>query len=143
MTAPTTPLWAQWTVSLLLVASGLFTLLAGWGIARLNRFFLRMHPPALVATGASWCVTIAAVIYFSSTYGRLALGFWLVIIMLSISLPITSLLLARAALFRKRQQNDPSMPAPLLCEQEETPCRTEPHASVPPARQTSNRSAEV
>ena len=113
MTPPTTPLWAQWIVSLLLVASGLFALLAGWGIARLHRFFLRMHPPALVATGASWSVTLAAIIYFSTTHGHLALGTWLVIIMLSISLPITSLLLARAALFRKRQQNDPTMPAPL------------------------------
>ncbi|MFV0601399.1 MAG: monovalent cation/H(+) antiporter subunit G [Brachymonas sp.] len=113
MSVPTTPQWAQWIVAALLVASGLFALIAGWGLARLRHFFLRMHPPALVATGASWCVTLAVIVYFSTTHNRLAPGSWLIIIVLSITVPITSILLARATLFRKRQQNDTAMPAPL------------------------------
>ena len=113
MNAPATPQWAQWIVSALLVTSGLLALTAGWGLARLRHFFLRMHPPALVATGASWCVALATIIYFSATYGRLAPSSWLSIILLSITVPITSILLARTALSRRRQQNDPAMPAPL------------------------------
>ena len=113
MSVPTTPQWAQWIVAALLVASGLFALIAGWGLARLRHFLLRMHLPALVATGASWCVTLAVIVYFSTTHNRLAPGSWLIIIVLSITVPITSILLARATLFRKRQQNDTAMPAPL------------------------------
>ena len=113
MTASTTPQWAQWIVAALLVASGLFALIAGWGLIRLRHFFLRVHPPALVTTGASWCVTLAAVVYFSTTHGRLAPGSWLIILLLSITAPITSILLARATLFRRRQQNDPAMPVSL------------------------------
>ena len=43
MNAPATPQWAQWIVSALLVISGLLALTAGWGLARLRHFFLRMH----------------------------------------------------------------------------------------------------
>lgn len=121
MSASTTPQWAQWIVSALLVASGLFALIAGWGLMRLRHFFLRIHPPALVATGASWCVTLATSVYFSTTHGRLAPSSWLIIILLSITAPITSILLARATLFRKRQQNNPTVPASLSPTQTDIP----------------------
>mgnify|MGYP003591381469 CR=1 FL=1 len=38
----------------------------------------------------------------------------LIIIILSISVPITTVLLARAAVFRHRQAGDPRLPKPLL-----------------------------
>lgn len=110
---PAAPLWAQALVGLLLIASGLFALLAAWGLARLPDYFQRMHPPSLVTTGAAWCISLATIVYFSALHSRLSLKTWLIIIMLSITVPITTLMLARTALFRRRQLKDPSMPAPL------------------------------
>ena len=48
----TLPLWVEWTVSILLVISGLSALIAAWGMVRLKDFFQRMHPPALGFTAA-------------------------------------------------------------------------------------------
>lgn len=108
---PSTSQWVEILVAVLLCISGVLALIASWGLLRLRDFFQRMHPPALVATAASWCVALAAIIYFSTMYNRLDLGHWPVIIILSISVPVTSMLLARAALRRMRPQVPP-YPAP-------------------------------
>ena len=97
------PWWVETLVSLLLVASGIFAVLASWGLLQLKSFFKRLHPTALVTTAAAWCVTLASVVYFSTVNARLSLSTWLIIIILSISVPITTVLLARAALARQRE----------------------------------------
>ncbi|HET8746963.1 MAG TPA: monovalent cation/H(+) antiporter subunit G [Ramlibacter sp.] len=99
-------------VAVLLVFSGLVALTSALGLARLPDFFLRMHAPALVYTLASWAVTLASVIYFSAGRGGLALHSWLIIIILSITAPVSTVLLSRAALFRERQAGQP-LPPPL------------------------------
>jgi multicomponent K+:H+ antiporter subunit G len=93
-------------VSLLLLASGALVLLSAMGLIRLRDFFLRMHAPALTYTLAAWCVTLASILYFSARDGTLQVHVWLIIILLSITTPVTTLLLARAALFRRRAAGD-------------------------------------
>ena len=95
-------LWVEIVVALLLVASGLLSLIAGIGLVRLKSFAQRMHPPALASTCGAWCVTLASVVYFSALESRLVLHTWVVIILLSITGPVTTTLLARAGVFRKR-----------------------------------------
>ena len=102
-------------VSLLLLASGCLALTAALGLWRLPDFFLRLHAPALASTLAAWLVTLAAIVHFSVREGGLSLHLWLIIILLSITAPVTTLVLARAALFRRRQAGDP-LPAPLRSE---------------------------
>ena len=93
-------------VAALLLASGLLVLIAAFGLWRLPDFFQRMHAPALAYTLASWSVTLASIVHFSAREGRLSLHVWLIIVLLSITAPVTTLLLARAALFRRRQAGD-------------------------------------
>ena len=100
-------------VALLLVLSGIFVLISAIGFLRLPDFFLRMHPPALAYTFGSWCVTLAGIIYFSALEARLVLHPWLIIIVLSVTVPVTTLLLARVALFRRRAAGSPDTPARL------------------------------
>ena len=88
-------------VALLLVGSGVVVLVAALGLWRLPDFFLRMHAPAL-----------ASIVHFSLRAGGLALHVWLIIIVLSITAPVTTIMLARAALFRRRQAGEP-LPPPL------------------------------
>ena len=99
-------------VAALLLLSGVAVLTAALGLWRLPDFFQRMHAPALAYTLASWSVTLASIVHFSVGTGRATLHVWLIIILLSISAPLTTVLLARAGLFRGRQQREP-LPPPL------------------------------
>ena len=110
----TLPLWAEWTLAVLLVISGISALLAAWGVLRLKDFFQRMHPPALGFTAASWSAALASAIYFSIVQEGLSLRSWIIVVVLSITVPITTVLLARAAMFRRRQQADSAMAPPLV-----------------------------
>lgn len=107
------PLWVEWVVALLVVASGLASIIAALGLVRLKDFFQRLHPPAISATFGTWTACLASTIYLSFVEGRLALESWLVVIILSITIPITTVFLSRAALFRHRQAGLTDVPPPL------------------------------
>lgn len=106
------PTLAEIVVGLLLIGSGVLVMVAALGLWRLPDFFLRMHAPALASTLAAWVVTFASIIHFSTRGTGLSLHVWLIIIVLSITAPVTTIVLARAALFRRRQAGDP-LPPPL------------------------------
>jgi len=99
-------------VSLLLVFSGIVVFASALGLWRLPDFFMRMHAPALLYTVGTWSVTLASILHFSFATGSPALHVWLVIVLLSITAPVTTVLLARAALFRGRQAGE-MLPEPL------------------------------
>ena len=107
-------------VSLLLVFSGVVVFAAALGLWRLPDFFMRMHAPALLYTAGTWSVTLASIVHFSFAGGSLALHVWLVIVLLSVTAPVTTVLLARAALFRGRQAGD-VLPDPLASSPAEGP----------------------
>lgn len=98
------PIWIEAIVAALLLISAACALAAAWGIVRMPHFFLRMHPIALAYTGASWSVCLASVIFFSAHDGGSQLRAWIVIVLLAVTAPISTVLLSRAALFRARTQ---------------------------------------
>jgi multicomponent K+:H+ antiporter subunit G len=104
--------WVELVVAVLLVASGALAVIGAVGIVRMPTFFRRLHPPALANTLGAWCVALASIVYFTALEGRLSLQAWIVNILLAITAPITTLLLARAGLFRKRQAGD-EVPPPM------------------------------
>ncbi len=108
---------SETVVAVLLLASGGVALVAALGLLRLPDFFARMHAPALASTLGAWLVSFASIIFFSTRGAGLALHVWLIIIVLSITAPVTTIVLARAALFRRRQAGDP-LPPPLKSKQE-------------------------
>lgn len=97
------PGWVEAVVAVLLVASGLLSLIGAFGLVRLKTFFQRMHATALAYTLGAWCAALASIVYFSALESRLALHAWVIVILLSITAPVTTTLLARAALFRQRE----------------------------------------
>ena len=107
------PPWHEIVVAVLLLASGGLALVAGLGLLRLPDFFQRMHAPALATTLGAWLVTFATIVHFSGREGSLALHTLLVIAVLSITAPVSAMLLARAALFRHRQAGDDAVPPAL------------------------------
>jgi len=103
---------AEIAVAALLLASGALVLTAALGLLRLPDFFQRMHAPSLANTLAAWCVALASIVHFSLLEERLSLHVLVINVLLAISAPVTTVLLARAALFRRRQAGDP-LPRPL------------------------------
>jgi multicomponent K+:H+ antiporter subunit G len=99
-------------VAALLLASGALVLTAALGLSRLPDFFQRMHAPSLANTLGAWLVTLASIVHFSSLDGRPSLRVLVINALLAITAPVTTMLLARAALFRRRLAGDP-LPPPL------------------------------
>jgi multicomponent K+:H+ antiporter subunit G len=95
----TVPLW----IEVLVGASGIASIVAAVGLVRLRSFFMRMHPPALAGTFGVWAVALASIAWFSALASRPVLHAWVIPILMSITVPVTTALLARAALFRQRQ----------------------------------------
>ena len=86
---------------------------------------------ALVTTWGAWCVSFATMLYFSLQTGQLELRAWILIILLSITVPVTTVLLSRAALFRSRRQlGGEALPPPL---QPANPDRTNTDSGQPRA----------
>ncbi|MBQ9578406.1 MAG: monovalent cation/H(+) antiporter subunit G [Ottowia sp.] len=99
----TLPLWAQVIEALLLLTSAALVLAASWALTRMDNFFQRMHPPALGYTLGAWCVCLACIVHFAALEGEVQWRFLIIAMLLAITAPITSMLLARAALFRGRR----------------------------------------
>ncbi|MBR7198126.1 Na+/H+ antiporter subunit G [Pseudomonas sp. 14A] len=112
-------LWVEIPVAALLVLSGIFTLLGATGLLRMKDYFQRMHPPALASTIGAWCVALASIIWFSALKSGPVVHAWLIPVLLAITVPVTTLLLARAALFRKRMAGD-DVPAEVSSRQTES-----------------------
>jgi multicomponent K+:H+ antiporter subunit G len=104
------PFWVELLTAVLLVLSSLFALIGAMGLLRMKDFFQRMHPPALASTLGAWCVALASIIYFSAMKQGPVLHAWLIPILLAITVPVTTLLLARTGLFRKRMAGDDDVP---------------------------------
>ena len=123
MTGTGVSLWIEIPVAVLLMLSGVFTLSAAIGLVRFRTFFQRMHPPALAFSFSAWCVTLASILYFSAQDQKLSLHAWLIIIFLSITVPVTTILLARTELFRKRTGGQRDQVPPALSRMIEAPKR--------------------
>src|SRR4029078_7080926 len=106
------PLWIEIVIAALLVVSGVLAVTAALGLVRLKDFFQPLPQPALAITLGAWCVTLGSILYFSALDGGLTVQAWVINILLAITAPVTTVLLARAALFRKRQSKE-KVPPPL------------------------------
>ena len=97
------PLWAEIVVAALVLAGAAVALLGSFGLLRLPTFFERVHVPAIIATLGCWCVTWGTVLFFSVRQGELAVFPLLTAVFIAITVPIPTIFLMRASLFRARQ----------------------------------------
>ncbi len=113
--APLLPLWAELTVAALVLMGALVALLGSFGLLRLRSFFERVHAPAIIATLGCWCVMYGALLYFSFRGQGLAVHLLLIAVFIAVTVPITTIFLMRASLFRARQMGKdvpPSLSSP-------------------------------
>ena len=107
------PLWVEVPVAALLAGSGVFVLVSAIGFVRVQAFFLRVHPTALAYTLGSWCVALAGVLYLSLLESSLRLHPLLIPLISVVTVPVTTVVLARASLFRRRAAGVAGTPPPL------------------------------
>ena len=105
------PLWVALLVALFLVLGSALTLLGAIGLLRFDSFYERVHAPTLGTTWGIGGILIASIIFFSAVQTRPVLHEILIALFVTVTTPVTLMLLARAALYRDRSENSGNVPA--------------------------------
>ena len=104
------PLWAQILVAALVFGGALIALIGSMGLWRLKSYFERVHAPSIIATMGCWLIMHATWIYFSVSGQGFVMHSVLIAIFIAVTVPITTIFLMRAALFRSRRAGEPVPP---------------------------------
>jgi multicomponent K+:H+ antiporter subunit G len=96
----------EFVVASLIVIGALFALLGSVGLARLPDFFTRLHGPTKATTLGVGAMVLASAVYFTATQEGASLHEIAVLVFLFITAPVSAHLLAKAALHRRKDEND-------------------------------------
>lgn len=110
MSAPELPLWAAILVSVLMVAGAALTLVGTIGLVGLRSFYERVHAPTLGATLGMTCILLGSAVCFSVLQSRPVIHEVLIAVFMTITTPVTLILLVRAALYRDRAEGAEGVP---------------------------------
>ena len=94
------PPWAAIVVALLMLAGALLAFIGSLGLLRLGDFYQRVHAPTLGTTLGTFCMLAASITCFSVLHGRPIFNEILIGVFLTLTTPITLMLLVRTALYR-------------------------------------------
>lgn len=98
------PLFLTWIVSVLVICGAALSLLGAWGLVRLPSFYDRVHAPTLGATLGMALILSASWLLAGATNDRWMPREVLLAVFLTITTPITLVLLARASAYRDRTE---------------------------------------
>lgn len=98
------PVWAALLVSAFLLLGAGLTLLGTLGLVRFRTFYERVHAPTLGSSWGAAGIVIASMIFFTMVQSRPVVHEILIGIFVTVTTPITLMLLARAALYRDRSE---------------------------------------
>ena len=104
------PAWLAWvTAALVLIGAGL-TLIGSLGLLRLDTFYARVHAPTLGTTLGAGSILIASMLFFSVLQMRFVLHEILITVFVTLTTPVTLMLLTRAAMLRDQAEGNPVGP---------------------------------
>lgn len=98
------PAWAAVVTATLLFVGATMTLIGSLGLLRLKDFYERLHAPTLGTTLGTGCIALASMIYFSALQSRPVLHEILIVVLVTVTTPVTLMVLVRAALFRDKEE---------------------------------------
>lgn len=104
------PLWAAIPIALLVVAGSSLALIGSYGLMRLRSFYDRLHAPTLGTSCGIGGVALASMALFSILGSRLVVHEILIAAFITLTTPVTLMLLGRAALRRDRPKGNPDLP---------------------------------
>ena len=94
------PEWVSMITAILLIAGAAITLIGALGLLRLRTFYERVHAPTLGTTLGTGTIVMASMIYFSVVGSRPILHELLILFFVTVTTPITLMILVRAAMSR-------------------------------------------
>lgn len=109
--APDLPLWAAITVALLLLAGAMAALLGSIGLLRLKTFYERVHAPTLGTSFGTLLICLASIVCFSVLRSRPSVHEILIVIFITLTAPVSFMLLGRATLYRDRIEGNTDVPS--------------------------------
>ncbi len=108
--APDLPAWAALLVALLVLSGAGVTLIGSLGLLRLKSFYERVHSPTLGTTLGTLLIILGSMLCFSVLETRPLVHEILIAVFVTLTTPVTLMLLARAALYRDRTEGKMPMP---------------------------------
>lgn len=105
------PAWAALLVSFFLIVGAGLALIGTIGFSRLPTFYERIHAPTLGTSWGTGGIVMASMIFFTVLATRPVVHEILIGIFVTVTTPVTLMLLARAALHRDRAEGNPDVPA--------------------------------
>ena len=113
------PAWAALLTAALVLLGAMLCFTGSLGLLRLKSFYQRVHAPTLGATLGTAAVVAASIVCFSVLGSRPVLHEILIGLFVTVTTPVTLMLLARAALYRDRYEGSDEVP-PAEPEERET-----------------------
>jgi multicomponent K+:H+ antiporter subunit G len=104
------PLWVAVVAAFFFVVGAGLTLLGTIGLARFPSFYQRIHAPTLGTSWGAGGMVMGSMILFSAASGRPVLHDLLIGIFVTLTTPITLMMLGRSALYRDRSEGNPEVP---------------------------------
>ncbi|WP_409530371.1 monovalent cation/H(+) antiporter subunit G [Shinella sp.] len=104
------PAWAALAVAFFLVVGAGLTLIGTIGFLRLPTFYERIHAPTLGTSWGTGGIVMASMIFFTVLSTRPVVHEILIGIFVTVTTPVTLMLLARATLHRDRAEGNPDVP---------------------------------
>jgi multicomponent K+:H+ antiporter subunit G len=97
--------------ALLVVLGAALALIGSLGLLRLKSFYDRVHAPTLATTLGMALILIASMVLFSALESRPVVHEIVIGVLMTVTTPVTFMLLLRAALYRDQAEgNDPAPP---------------------------------
>jgi multicomponent K+:H+ antiporter subunit G len=94
----------NWAAGILIVLGALLALSGSLGLLRLKSFYERVHPPTMGTTLGTGLILVGSMLHFSVLEGRPVLHEILIGALMTVTTPVTYMLLMRAALHRDRAE---------------------------------------
>jgi multicomponent K+:H+ antiporter subunit G len=105
------PLWAAVPIAAFLMIGAGLTLIGAIGVLQLQSFYDRIHAPTLGTSWGTAGIVIASMTLFSVLGSRPVVHELLIGVFITITTPVTLMLLGRATLYRDRIEGNPEVPA--------------------------------
>lgn len=104
------PLPIAIVISVCLLGGALMALVGAIGLLRLKTFYQRVHAPTLGSSMGMLLIMTSSILYFSVSRSALVFHEILIAIFLTLTTPISLMLIVRAALARDRQEGSADVP---------------------------------
>jgi multicomponent K+:H+ antiporter subunit G len=107
----TLPAWAALLTALFVLVGATVTLIGSLGLLRLGNFYARVHAPTLGTTLGMGSILAGSALCFSVLETRLVVHEILIAVFVTLTTPVTLMLVVRAALYRDRAEGSTEVPA--------------------------------